>query len=152
MKKFWKTVLSIDGFGEPGAKTKTVAAQPVVLKALAKLAFDLSYGHQNIKDHDGYKKLLNSISSGELDFSHNNPIWSSLMLSNEKRLQNFPGINDYIYVPEGTNLDAGVFDDSNKWVRFGNRHNDIFPRLGDAIRYKIGIEPRPSVTKALEQR
>ncbi|HCM82983.1 MAG TPA: hypothetical protein DIS76_00270, partial [Rhodospirillaceae bacterium] len=42
--KFWKAVQKIPYLGEPGAKNKTVAAQPVVLKALAKLAYDFSYG------------------------------------------------------------------------------------------------------------
>ena len=124
-----------------------------MLKALAKLAFELCYGHVNIKDEDGYKKLLHSIRSQELDFSHENPIWLALFKkNNDERAKQYPGIEKYLYIPEETNLDAGVFDETNNWVRFGNRHNDIYPRLGDIIRWKINLSPRPSVQKALDER
>ena len=43
-KKFWTVVQQIPGFGEPSSRSKTVAAQPVVLKGLARLAYDLALG------------------------------------------------------------------------------------------------------------
>ena len=52
-------------------------------------------------------------------------------------------------MPPDTNLDVGVFDDEKQLMRFGSRHNDIYPRLGDTIRYLLKLKPRPSVTKAL---
>ena len=52
---------------------------------------------------------------------------------------------------EETNLDAGVVDRSNNWIRFGSKHNDIFPRLGDVVRWKVGLKPRPSVAKSLQR-
>ena len=70
-------------------------------------------------------------------------------MSNEERENAFPDISEYVHVPPDTNLDAGVFDEENKWIRFGSRHNDIFPRLGDTIRYRLKLRPRPSVTKAI---
>ena len=149
MLKFWETINSITGFGLPNAKKTTIAAQPVVLKALAKLGYDLVYGHRNIVDKDSYSKLLKSIKTGALDFSHTNGIWQALLLSNDERAEKFKGISDYVHVPIGTNLDAGIHDKENKWVRFGNRHNDIFPRLGDVIRWELGLTARQSVTKAI---
>src|SRR5262249_40628941 len=41
---FWTNVAQIPGFGQRGARALTVAAQPVVLKALAKLAYDFAFG------------------------------------------------------------------------------------------------------------
>ena len=58
MLKFWEAVTAIKGFGSEEAKSKTLAAQPVVLKALAKLGHDLVHGHQNIRDEEGYRLLL----------------------------------------------------------------------------------------------
>ena len=71
------------------------------------------------------------------------------MMPQSEHANAFPGIEKYLHIPEETNLDAGVYDPQNKWVRFGNRHNDIFPRLGDVIRWKLGLKPRPSVTKSI---
>ena len=59
-------------------------------------------------------------------------------------------IDAYVHVPDGTNLDAGTYDEKNKWVRFGNKHNDIYPRIGDLIRYKLGFNPRASVKRSIE--
>jgi len=149
--KFWESICKVDSFGSAGAKMNTVLAQPVVIKSLAKLSFDLGYGHQQIKDKDALGKLFKSLRSGEIDFSHSNPLWKALFMSNDQRSEEFPGIEKYVFVSEDINLDAGTYDDINGWVRFGNRHNDIFPRLGDVIRFVVGINPRPSVTKAINE-
>ncbi|MDB3965607.1 DNA sulfur modification protein DndB [Amylibacter sp.] len=149
IKRFWKLVTTTSGFGEDKAKSKTILAQPVMLKALAKLAFDLAHGHQNIRNDADYKKLCNAIVSKELDFTHQNPLWRALLMPSEDREKEFSGISEYVYVPVDTNLDAGTYDKTNEWVRFGSRHNDIYPRLGDTIRYSLKLKPRPSITKVL---
>ena len=77
-------------------------------------------------------------------------MWRALMMSDAERLEAFPGLEKYLYIPPETNLDAGVYNEYS--VRFGNRHNDIYPRLGDIIRWKINLSPRPSVQKALDER
>jgi len=145
--KFWEIINKAESFGIEMAKSKTLLAQPMMLKALAKLGFDLAYGHQNIRDEEGYKKLCNSINNRTLEFSHSNEIWQSLFMDAATREKKFPGISNYIHVPQDTNLDAGTYDPANGWVRFGSRHNDIFPRLGDIIRFKLDLKPRPSVEK-----
>ncbi len=151
MIKFWEAIVGIENFGKPAAKSKTVVAQTVVLKALAKLANELVYGHQKILDHKGYDQLLISIINGGLDFSHENKLWHALLIDKDSREKQFPGISNYISIPDETNLDAGVVDINNNWVRFGSRHNDIFPRIGDSIRWKLKLSPRPSVVKALSE-
>lgn len=148
--KFWQVIFQIEHFGDRGAKSKTIAAQPIVLKALAKLAFDLSYGHQNIQNSNGYKNFLSGILDRSLDFDHSNPLWSALLLNDEERERNFPGISDYVVISPGLNLDVGTLDSSG-CIRFGSRHNDIIPRLTDCVRYKLDLGPRPSVKKLVEQ-
>ena len=150
MTKFWKTISEVKDFGRAGAKSKCLAAQPVVLKALAKLSHDLAYGHQNIADPEEYKLLIESISSGKLDFSHKNVMWRALMMPQEERMKELPGLEKYLFIPSEINLDAGMYDVQNGWVRFGNKHNDIFPRLGDVIRWKLKLKVRTRVTKAIE--
>lgn len=42
-KRFWHIVAEIPGINESQAKVKTIAAQPVVLKAMAKLVYDFAF-------------------------------------------------------------------------------------------------------------
>ena len=147
--KFWEIINEAEYFGSKMAKSKTLLAQPVMLKAIAKLGFDLAFGHQNIRDVEGYKTLCTSIISKKIDFSHSNKLWQSLFMEQAAREAEFPGISNYVHVPQDTNLDAGTYDSENGWVRFGSRHNDIFPRLGDIIRFKLNFKPRPSVEKLI---
>lgn len=147
--KFWQTLCSVTDFGSEGARAKTVLRQPVVMKALAKLAHDLGYGTTKLRDESALKNLYTAISDGSINFSHSDPLWQALLLSSKEREAKFPGISNYVHVPVGTNLDAGTWDEDNKWVRFGSRHNDIFPRLGDVVRHKLSLEPRPTVTNAI---
>ena len=148
-KAFWERVQMIPGFGRSKAKTVTVAAQPVVLKGLARLIHDLAMGKAGTADEEGLKKLWASMVSGKLDFSHDNPLWRSLMLSREEREADFSGISDYVHVPLGTNLDAGTYNPETGLVRYGSKHNDIYPRIGDLIRYQLKLKPRTTVTSAI---
>ena len=61
LNRFWQIISKVHGFGSAKAKSSTVLAQPVVLKALAKLGFDLAFGHQHIRDEEGYKTLCAAI-------------------------------------------------------------------------------------------
>ena len=148
-KKFWTVVQQIPGFGEPSSRSKTVAAQPVVLKGLARLAYDLALGSKADQNHDHLERLWVAIESGELDFSHKNGMWGLLMKSSAERAKLDKDIGNYIHVPPGTNLDAGTVDPDHGWVRYGNKHNDIYPRIGDLIRWKLKLNPRASVTRSI---
>ena len=72
--RFWTAVRAIPGFGEEKAREKTVAAQPVVLKALAKLLFDFSFSNRKPENGD---ELAEALLSGltDIDFGHDNPMW-----------------------------------------------------------------------------
>ena len=149
--RFWNVVQRTPNFGKAGAKTKTVLSQPVVLKALAKLIHELQFGTSKIRDEHAVDTIYKAMLDGTLDFSHENKIWRSLMLPSEDRNKDFKGLADYVHVPFGTNLDAGTFEDSTGWVRYGSKHNDIYRRIGDLIRYQLKLKPRPDVTRAIQK-
>lgn len=55
------------------------------------------------------------------------------------------GLRDYL--PDGgtTSRDIGSYDKQNKWMKFGTRHNDIYPIIGDMIRYMLNLPSRTAV-------
>ncbi|MDW9468667.1 hypothetical protein GOA66_21450 [Sinorhizobium meliloti] len=135
-RRFWQAVAAIPGFGEDQAKMKTVAAQPVLLKALAKLAYDFQAGRKADPDH--LERLITGI--GQIDFSHDNPMWHVYELSSEDRQRKVPGLDAYLPSDDG-NRDLGGTDEAG-CMRFGAKHNDIYPILGDIIRWKLGLPNR----------
>ncbi|MEN8646149.1 DNA sulfur modification protein DndB [Bacillus toyonensis] len=140
-KRFWEAVVQVPGFGEEGAKAKTLVAQPVMLKALAKLTYDFSFGR--FKNEQLLSKLLDNIT--ELDFNHNNPMWRYYQLTEDEiNLNNLASLETYLPESSTGNRDIGSYEESMGWMRFGNRHNDIFPILGDMIRWKLQLPSRHS--------
>jgi hypothetical protein len=148
-KRFWEAVSQIPGFGDESSRTKTIAAQPVVLKALAKLMYDFAFGRHS--NEAALEKLLDSIT--EIDFSHSNPVWRFYQLSEvEKSRLPLSGLVDYLpSEDEGKNRDVGNFDSSKGWMRFGAKHNDIFPIIGDMIRWQLNLPSRHSKDTAVAQ-
>lgn len=136
-RRFWKQITSISGVGQPGGRKVTAAAQPVVLKALAKLTYDFAFGRsQNAKALD---LLLDSIPT--LDFSHGNPMWRYYLMTDDQRNgAGLGGLKAYLPATEG-NRDIGS-PDSNGFMRFGAKHNDIYPLIADMIRWKVGLPSR----------
>jgi hypothetical protein len=138
-RSFWEAVTSIDDFGEDGAKQKTVAAQPVVLKALAKLAYDFGYGRH--KKQDWLETLLNGIAT--MDFSHDEPMWRYYQLTEPDREKyGLTSLAAHLPSDQGANRDIGAFNETDHVMRFGSKHNDIYPILGDMIRWKLGLPSR----------
>lgn len=139
-KEFWEAVMAIPGFGEPGAKEATVASQPVVLKALAKLVFDYGFSARRSNESSLHlEKLLSSMA--DIDFSHENPIWRYYELSQDEIAANeLTGLGDYLPSSESGNRDLGSFQNGS--MRFGSKHNDIYPIIGDMIRWKLSLPNR----------
>jgi hypothetical protein len=137
---FWKIVSDIPGFGEPHAKKITVAAQPVVLKALAKLFNQFNSG-KNI-DINALQNLINGIRSGKMDFSHKNKVWRYYQFLPEDREAEFPGLSAFLAAEEQGNRDIGMFNATDGVMRFGAKHNDIFPIIGDMIRWALDLPNR----------
>lgn len=138
--RFWEAVTQCDGFGEENARDVTVLAQPVMLKAIAKLTFDFAFGRAKTRSDEHLNMLLDGLT--EMDFSHTNPIWRYYEMSDTERLQNgLGGLAAYLPTSEG-NRDIGGFDAASGKMRFGPKHNDIFPILGDMIRYSLKLPSR----------
>jgi hypothetical protein len=142
-REFWTAVTKIPNFGVKNAKHLTVASQPVMLKALAKLVFDFSdWGRQ--KNPEALARLLMAITN-EIDFSHGSQMWRYYELSSEKRSQNaLTSLSEYLPSGAGGNRDVGAFSVDEGWMRFGAKHNDIFPILADMIRWKLKLPSRQS--------
>lgn len=139
-KELWEAIGAIPGFGEARAKERTVAAQPVVLKALAKLVYDFAFSNRRPDDsEEKLDHLLSSIS--DIDFSHDNPMWRYYELSEADRMKHgLGGLAGYLPSAEGGNRDVGSYQGGV--MRFGAKHNDIYPILGDMIRWRIGLPSR----------
>lgn len=141
-KAFWEAVDAIPNFGDERAKENTVAAQPVVLKALAKLMFDFRFNSRRPENGEELAgKLLDSMS--DIDFSHENPMWRYYQMSDNERNDN--GLSSLVkYLPpaDGGNRDIGSYQ--NGQMRFGAKHNDIYPILGDMIRWRLSLPSRNS--------
>jgi DNA-sulfur modification-associated len=146
---FWSAVREIDGFGEERSHEKTVAAQPVILKALAKLVYDFKFSNRRPEDGDDLiERLLSSLN--DIDFSHANPMWRYYSMSDEERSANgLVGLKSYLPDDEGGNRDLGSFQGG--FMRFGAKHNDIYPILGDMIRWKLTLPSRRKSSAALSE-
>jgi hypothetical protein len=138
-KEYWQTITQIPGFGEPGARKQTVAAQPVVLKAIAKLTYDYAFGRA--ADPALLQRLLDGI--GDVDFAHDNPMWRFYELTEEERAAaELTELEAYLPSMATGNRDIGKYNESNSIFIFGAKHNDIHPIIGDMIRWKLGLPNR----------
>lgn len=138
--RFWTAVQAIPGFGEAQAREKTVAAQPVVLKALAKLVFDFNFSNRRPENGSELtEELLTRLT--DIDFSHDNPMWRFYEMTPEQRRQHgLEGLSTYLPKEDGSNRDVGAHQGG--YMRFGAKHNDIYPLIGDMIRWRLGLPSR----------
>ncbi len=143
--RMWEAITEVEHFGEEKAKEKTILAQPVVLKAVSKLVFDFLFNRRRQENgNEQFEKLLEGLR--DVDFSHSNPVWRFYELSEHERIAG--GVAELLhYLPEdeGANRDPGSYQDG--LMRFGAKHNDIFPLIGDMIRWQIGLDNRHNRTK-----
>jgi hypothetical protein len=142
-KSFWTEILKIKNILDVDSKQKTVAAQPVVLKALAKLFYDFNFGkNKDWVNSENADKLLNGFT--KIDFSHSNPMWRYYQLPVDERVTNgLDSLKEYLPSDdEGFNRDLGNFDETFSVFRFGAKHNDIYPIIGDMIRWSLGLPKR----------
>jgi hypothetical protein len=141
IERLWSHVSQISGFGDKRAKEVTIAAQPVVLKALAKLTYDLNFSNRRPNEASIYfDKLVDSIE--DIDFSHGNPVWRYYELSDDEiERYGLQELANWLPDSEGSaNRDIGSYQ--NGAMRFGAKHNDIFPIIADMIRWQAGLPSR----------
>lgn len=138
--RMWEVINDIPGFGEEKAKLETIAAQPVVLKAIAKLVYDFKFNRRRPENGDEqFEKLIEGLPN--VDFGHRNPVWRYYQLSEQERSnEKVAELADYLPDDEGANRDPGQYQEG--LMRFGAKHNDIFPLIGDMIRWQLGLNNR----------
>lgn len=118
-----------------------MAAQPVLLKALAKITYDLNFSNRQPEDAAKlYQQFIEAIPA--IDFSHSNPMWRYYQLTPEQRdEEGLTSLAAYLPEDSGTaNRDIGSMQ--GEFMRFGAKHNDIYPILSDMIRWKAGLPSR----------
>jgi hypothetical protein len=141
MMNLWSRIVEIPNFGSHRAREKTVAAQPVVLKALAKIAYDFNFNNRRPENSENlFQSFLDGIN--EIDFSHSNPMWRYYEISQQSRVDSgIEGLSAYLPEESDTaNRDIGSMQGS--YFRFGSKHNDIFPILSDMIRWSLKLPSR----------
>jgi len=141
IQELWQRIAEVPNFGDNRAKEKTVSAQPVVLKALAKITFDLNFSNRRPENSDElFRSFLERLA--DIDFSHENPMWNYYNLSEGQRVDaKLTALDGYL--PEdipGVNRDIG--SKQGAFMRFGSKHNDIYPILADMIRWSVGLPSR----------
>ena len=67
-------------------------------------------------------------------------MWNYYNLDKDNRLNLFPGLEKYLPPEDDSNRDMGFHD--GHYMRFGSKHNDIFPLIGDMIRWKLDLPNR----------
>lgn len=144
ISQMWASILNLDSFNKPEAKINTVAAQPVVLKSIAKVVFDLAFSNRRPDNGD---TLLDAALSrlNEVNFRHDNPMWRYYEMSAEERSENdLDKLASYLpdegEITGDANRDLGSFQGGI--MRFGSKHNDIYPVLADMIRWKLNLPNR----------
>lgn len=153
VEQTWRAIRALPGFGEKGAKNNTVAAQPVVLKAIAKLTFDLLFSNRRPAQGDDYfRHLITHLA--DVNFSHDNIMWRYYELSeSERSSREIAGLPDYLpnrgIETASSNRDIGAFQGGV--MRFGAKHNDIFPVIADMIRWKLKLPNRHSGDSPTEE-
>lgn len=145
IKSMWEAIRDVDGFGDPET---SVIGQIVVQKAIAKLVYDLGFSRSATpEDADHLQTLLNSL--GDVNFSHDNPMWRYFLLPEDQRRPGptqpnaIKGIEPYLAKDEyGVPIDRDLGAFQNGRFTFSVKHNDVYPVIADMIRYKLGLPHR----------
>ncbi|MFZ4110942.1 MAG: hypothetical protein ACOYKQ_10785, partial [Polymorphobacter sp.] len=87
-----------------------------------------------------YRQFLEGLP--EVDFSHDNPMWNYYGLTDGQRLdEGLNGLSAYLPDDSGAaNRDMGSMQGG--FMRFGAKHNDIYPILADMIRWALKLPSR----------
>ena len=139
-REFWNAVAAQDHFGEDGWEGKTLLSEPVMIKALAQLVFTFHGSRE--ENHALRDKLIAALAAKEIDFSHQDPLWSIYFDNDTKREEMDPKLNVYLTPDAGRKGYAFWQGDR---LSFAQNTRDISRYLGDLIRWKLNLPPRPGV-------
>lgn len=134
-KAFWEAVMKIPNVTD---RKKSVAAQPAMLKAMARAYYDIVWGrgHGNLSE-DAAETFLTLLPA--VDFSHKNKLWHL----DKSAIQNFKtGLVNSKTLEEvlPTNWQTKTIGsaDAQGCFRYDSRHNEILVLLAPILRYVTG--------------
>jgi len=133
---FWEAVTKIPSIFN---RNESVAAQPALLKALARVYFELTWGRG--ADAAVAESFLENIP--RIDFSHNNPLWNIEQLTDEE-VAAHDGLAPFL--PENWR-EKSVGGKIDGIIRFGMRHNESILVLPGVIRYLAKLPPSTPSTR-----
>ncbi len=139
-RTFWKAVAAQDHFGEDGWEAKTLLSEPVMIKALAQLAYTFHDSRES--DEEQRKQFIADLAAKKINFSHQDPLWAIYFKSDEERATIDPKLNDYL-TPDAGRKSYAVWQGDR--LAFASNTRDIARYLGDLIRWKLGMPPRPGI-------
>jgi hypothetical protein len=132
---FWEAVMKIPNVMD---RKKSVAAQPAMLKAMARAYYDILWGrgHGSLPA-DAADKFLKALPF--VDFSHNNPLWRL----DKTAIQNFKtGLVTMQTLeecmPSNWQTKSIGSADNQGCFRYDSRHNEILVLLAPILRYVTG--------------
>lgn len=138
-ERFWRIIGSLEGFNKTGANVLT---QTAVLKGLAKLTYDLAWGKQ--ADWESLEQFFSELP--KMSFDHENPAWRYYEMTDPQRQKlKIAKLGAYVPAPP---RQLGTWDEAAQVFTFSSKHNDIYPIVGDVVRWTLGLKKRPeSVSK-----
>jgi hypothetical protein len=140
--KFWRMIASQPNIGAPDWDTLTLLAEPVMIKALAALAY--SFHGSREKNHDLRDQLLADLVAGKIDFSPVDPLWALYFKTDAERAEEDPTLADYL-TPDAARKSYAVLREGH--YDFAANTRDIARYLGDLIRWKLKLPPRPGLAQ-----
>ena len=79
-------------------------------------------------------------------------MWRYYQLTlDDRKKWGLTSLAEYLPSDEGANRDIGAYNETDHVMRFGAKHNDIYPILGDMIRWKLGLPSRKAADQVVEK-
>jgi hypothetical protein len=138
--RFWQTIAAQPNFGVEGWQRHTLLAEPVMIKALAALAYTFHGSRE--KDSTLRDQFLRDLEEGKIDFSPTEPLWHLYFKNDANREAVDPTLAEYL-TPDVARKTYAVFRDGR--FDFAANTRDIARYLGDLMRWKLKFPPRPGL-------
>ena len=137
---FWEAVARVPGVFD---REQSVAAQPALLKAIARVYHELAFG--KAADERTAAQFLEALPS--IDFTHGNKIWAIETLSDQD-VAGWDGLEPYLPANWREKSIGGVVDGR---IRFGSRHNESILVLPGILRYLAGLPAEAGARRGSER-
>jgi len=141
-RRFWRVLAAQRHFGEPGWHERTLLAQPVMIKALAQLAYAFHASREANEQH--LESFFRALEQKLVNFEQTEPLWHVYLLAPSERYRTYPKLIEYL-TPDSVMQPYATCDEGTKQLRFGNNSRDIARYLGDLIRANLGLPVRPGL-------